>query len=266
LEGINIGLDTSFLSHIVVADLQETLKEMDIAYQFKDIQPCNLALLDSDGIDIIVLPLMDVPISNEKDSWVISGFLRRQPCNYYSYIKEIHSSIFGVRPNGVIGIQDSFLKNQIADLRPDVDVKELDHALALSQLKSKQIDAYITRLVLDGESLHKITIATGDITPKTSTGIYALLSNRVNIKARKMSQLIHDDETGYVSNVERALSNKLEKPCQIYCSQDRAGNYHLNVYKPTKNEKSIRLQISQSTFVGLADRALNIVLNKNEKL
>lgn len=265
MEGINIGLDTSFLSHLVLADLKSTLEEMNIIHKIREIQPCNLESLSSEKIDIIILPLSDIPISSEEDSWIITGFLKRQPQNYFCYSKETHPGVFGVKPNGLVAINDSLIKEQIKELRPDVQINIVDHNLAISQLNANEIDAYISATEIKENPFRTITIAASDIIPKTSSGIYAMLSNRVNINARKICQLIHDDQTGYESNVERAIAKELDKDYLINCYQDRAGNYHLNIYNPTKDQKANRVQISQSTFVGLADRALNVVLKKNEK-
>ena len=260
MEHINIGLDTSFLSHLVVDDLKEALSDMEISYDLVDIPSCNLESIDKENVDLIVIPLSKVPFSKEDDQWVIGGFIKRQSCGYYSYIHSIEKEIFGVKPNGKVAITDSRLRLQINDLRPDIIVTEEELSLALSQIKNKTLDAYITDLDLNETTMQKVPLALGDIIPKVGKGIYAMVCNRLDIKTRKLTQLIHHDVTGFLSNVEREIAQKIipkhQELLSIHCDQDRAGNYHLHIFNPTDAENSQRVQISQSTFIGLADRAI----------
>jgi len=256
LEGINIGLDTSFLGHIVLENLKESLDEMGITYNLIDIKSCNLDSLESEPIDLALLPLSDIPFAQEGDSWTIAGFIQRQSTQYFCYLYNSYPSLFGVKPNGKIAIDHLHITDQISSLRDDLDIEEMNPTLALSQLKEQKIDAFITQEAIDDASLRKIPLATKDIVPKTSSGLFALISTRVNINARKTAQLIHNEDAGYMSNIERTLALKLNPEYHIHCDQDRAGNYHLNIYKENPKEIPHRVQISQSTFVGLAERAL----------
>ncbi len=261
MEHINIGLDTSFLSHLVVDDLKEALSEIEISYDLVNITSCNLDSLASEKVDAIVLPINQIPFSQVDDPWVIAGFIRRQACRYYCYLETVSKDIFGVKPNGKVVISDPELRLQINNLRPDIIVTEEDQTLALSQIKNRTVDAYITNRDLTESSLQKVPLALGDIVPHVGIGIYAMVCDRLDIKTRKLVQRIHHDDTGYLSNVERELSLKISKRQKelpsIHCNQNRAGHYILQIFNPKNGQNPQRVQISQSTFVGLVDRALN---------
>jgi len=59
----------------------------------------------------------------------------------------------------------------------------------------------------------------------------------------------------YCSNVERALLKEFPK-AQVHCRLDRAQRYNLGIFIKTGDESKV-FYYSQSTFVGLVNRAIN---------
>lgn len=256
MESVIIGYHPSFVGHSILESLKTCLSENQISFELKTISNSFSKAFEEDGLDMIISPINEISFRNENEEIVIAGFLKRAKLNYHMHLKERDQNILGLKKDGNIALENSASRQQIEYIRSDANI--VPNLKKEEAFENPNVDGFIGLSKSDNWPF-VLTIPTADITPQASVETYCFITKRSSFEIRSLVQGIHDADTGYCSNIERTIARDLgleKDKLAVHCAKDRAGRFNLNLAVLKSNGEIKRINISQTTFVGLVDNAL----------
>lgn len=224
------------------------------------------ALLRGD-IDVAVHSMKDLPTEQPEGLVITAVSYRENPADWLLIRKEVidRNQLLGLRQGAVVGTSAARRKAQMADLRPDVQLKDIrgNVTTRLEKLKNGDFDAIflaaagVSRIQLNLEEFELIQLHPGEFVPAPAQGVLAWQTNRDDLSTRRIIKKLHHPNVSAVTNVERKVLQLMDGGCQlplgVHCYRDQAGNYHAHAACQLNN-KMKKVNLSSSTSVGLAER------------
>ena len=224
------------------------------------------ALLRGD-IDVAVHSMKDLPTEQPEGLVITAVSYRENPADWLLIRKEVidRNQLLGLRQGAVVGTSAARRKAQMADLRPDVQLKDIrgNVTTRLEKLKNGDFDAIflaaagVSRIQLNLEAFELIQLHPGEFVPAPAQGVLAWQTNREDLSTRRIIKKLHHPDVSAVTNVERKVLQLMDGGCQlplgVHCYRDEAGNYHAHAACQLNNEMK-KVNLSSSTSVGLAER------------
>jgi hydroxymethylbilane synthase len=175
------------------------------------------------------------------------------------------SQVFKVKQGAVVGTSAARRKAQMADFRPDTELKDVrgNVPTRLDKLRNGDFDAIflaaagVGRLELDLTGLHAVELNPREFVPAPAQGVLAWQTNRDDFETRTILKKIHHADVSACTNVERRVLQLMDGGCQlplgVHCARDAAGNFH--AFAACERPGGMkRVHLSQSTSFGMAEK------------
>jgi hydroxymethylbilane synthase len=100
-----------------------------------------------------------------------------------------------------------------------------------------------------------------EFVPEVGQGVACLVVATEDVPTRRLLKKVHVQKVAMVTNVERTLKKMFnDVNIAAYCERDKMGNYHL-IAAALVGYTLRKTRLSQSTMVGLAENAYQILMN-----
>ncbi|MBB4078259.1 hydroxymethylbilane synthase [Lewinella aquimaris] len=233
------------------------------------------ALLEG-RIDCAVHSLKDLP-TNQPEGLVLAALSYRASVEDVVLIHKDRATSgmpFSLPEGATIGTSSNRRKAILKDLHPGllpVDIRG-NVPTRMKKALSGELDAVVLaaagleRLDLDLSEMTVVRTSPREFVPAPGQGVMAVQTREEDIEMRKKLSLLHHPIVGECTNVERTVLNLMQGGCSmplgVYCEKDQLGNYHVWAsYAPTASDPLRRVQVSQSTRAGLAERVVEELLS-----
>ena len=218
-------------------------------------------------IDLAVHSMKDLSTDQPEGLCVTAVSYREDPSDWLLIRPESIEAgkVFKLKENAVVGTSAARRKAQIADIRPDVEVKDLrgNVPTRINKLKEGQYDAIfvaaagLARIHPDLGDLEVLHLNPREFVPAPAQGVLAWQTREDDLPTRRVLKNLHHSEVAKRTNVERSVLKLMDGGCQlplgVYCEKDELGNYHVFAASE-RNGKMVRVRESQSTLIGLAEK------------
>lgn len=236
------------------------------------------ALLNQE-IDMAVHSMKDLP-TTQPPGLVLAGVSYRADPRDVVLIRMDaidDSQVLKIKEKAIIGTSSARRKAQILHLRNDFSIKDIrgNVPTRIKKLREGQFDAILLaaagleRLELELEDLVIKELHPHEFVPAPAQGILAYQCHKENLDIRRIIKAIHHRDVAYCSNVERTVLKMMDGGCQmplgVHCYKDNLSNYHCYAaYAPTLESQLIKVNLSQSTYYGMAEKVYNLIQEQKE--
>jgi hydroxymethylbilane synthase len=236
----------------------------------------EIELLDNQ-IQVAVHSMKDLP-TNHPPGLVIGGVSHRANPQDILLIRDEsvnNDNDLFLKANPIIGTSSARRKAQILDLRTDTILRDIrgNVPTRIQKLRDGQFDAIllaaagVERLQLDLSGLKRVNLHPREFVPAPAQGILAFQCHEENLEVRRILQKIHHPAVSSCSNVERSVLKMMDGGCHlplgVHCYMDKLSNYHCHgAYSKSLDTPLKRINISQSTTAGLAEKIFNELTNE----
>jgi hydroxymethylbilane synthase len=218
-------------------------------------------------VDVAVHSMKDMPTSQPEGLTITAVSYRDNPADWLLVRREAIQAgkILRLREGAVVGTSAARRKAQMADLRPDVDIKDLrgNVPTRLEKLRAGQYDAIflaaagVERLKLDLSDVEVIALHPREFVPAPAQGVLAWQTHKDDLSTRRILRKIHRPDVSAVTNVERRVLQLMDGGCQlplgVHCTRDAQGNFH--TYAACHIDGTMRrAHVSSSTNLGIAEK------------
>lgn len=265
---LKIGISNSKSAHWQAQLTQDELARVGVESEAVPILSTKIedALLCGE-VDFLVRPMALLPIEQAAGLLIAATSQRHDPADWLLVrpVAVEPGKILKFRTGGHVAVSSDRQRAQLSTFRPDANVEKTqnDPATQLEQLQNGAFDALVVAaadLLMLGSELagfEAIKFNPREFLPAPAQGVLAWLALRDDLPTRRILQKIHRPETSACTNVERRalqlLPDALKNSAGIFCERDIAGYFHCFAVCEIDGELR-RIQISQSTSAGLAER------------
>lgn len=220
-------------------------------------------------VDVAVHSMKDLP-TEQPEGLVITAVSYRDNPSDLLVIRKTSvdpAQVLRLPPGAVVGTSAARRKAQLADLRPDLTLKDIrgNVPTRLEKLRQGDFDAIflaaagVNRIQLPMDDFEVITLHPGEFVPAPAQGVLAWQTHRDDLATRRIFKRLHHPDIAAVTNVERRVLQLMEGGCQlplgVHCHRDDAGNYHVHAACYI-DQVMRRARLSSSTSAGLAERVV----------
>ncbi len=234
-------------------------------------------LLDG-SIDVAVHSMKDLPTTSPEGLRIAATSYREDPSDTILILKDSFDKTqpLRVKKGTVIGTSSARRKAILKDLNSDIKTEDIrgNVPTRIQKLREGQFGAIVlataglNRLKIDLSEFDVVQMHPREFVPAPAQGVLAYQTRSEDTEMRKIIVQIGDIDVARSTNVERKVLQMMDGGCHlplgVYCEQDQLGNYHAwGAMANDVDGKVIRCNISQSTFVGMAEEIYKQLKGEN---
>lgn len=220
-------------------------------------------------VDVAVHSMKDLPTQQPEGLVITAVSYRDNPADRLLIRKASFDSgqVLRVKKGAVVGTSANRRKAQLADIRPDIQLKDIrgNVPTRVEKLRHGDFDAIflaaagLNRLQLDLSDFEVLEMNPREFVPAPAQGVLAWQCNRGDSATRLIFSQLHHTEVSSCTNVERKVLKLMEGGCQlplgVFCERDVNGYYHAFAACEI-NGALKRTRISSSTSFGVAEKVV----------
>lgn len=218
-------------------------------------------------IDVAVHSMKDLPTEQPEGLAITAVSYRENPADRLLIRKESFDAgeVLRLKKGAVAGSSANRRKAQLADMRPDIQLKDLrgNVPTRVERLRAGDFDAIflaaagLNRLQQDLSDFEVVELNPREFVPAPAQGVLAWQCNRGDTATRRIFQQLHHPEVAACTNIERKVLKMMEGGCQLplgaFCERDAQGYYHVFAACEIGGELR-RALVSSSTSFGVAEK------------
>ncbi len=220
----------------------------------------SLKDLENQQLDLILLPLVDIPFGSFYNTSIAALSNRTKSIHTLVIPSHLHSRKydFQLQKNSSLTVSSELIRSQMSYFRPDLRIEVMDQSDLSSAIETSmtQTSFIVNKEMIESTETDYIhfDLSPKEIVPMPGTGTWALVCNSENIELRKSLTKIHNKHTAICTNIERKVSKAFDNNVGVYCEKDLSDNYHIYGVRLNKEKNQlVRKELSYSTTVNLAE-------------
>ena len=216
-------------------------------------------------IDLAVHSCKDLPTEFPEGLIIAAYSKRANPFDLLLIKKESvdETKILKLKENAVVGTSSARRKAQLLAFRPDIVLQDLrgNVPTRVKKLTEENYDAIVLasagleRLNIVLDKFEQVQLKAPMFIPAPAQGVLAFQIREKDEELKKICELLNDEESAKITNIERQILHDFEGGCQM----------PLGVYAQ-KNGNGIDVWISQATAWNTIPKRTHIVISSEGKL
>ncbi len=240
-------------------DPATTLQEVIIS----DSNPSAISEIIDGNIDVLLLPLKSLS-TKIKEEISIATLSVRERAAYKFFLDKKHGSIAAINQQKdlKIAVPNEAVLAQLNELFP-----QHNYTLNKAAFEALNLEGDIDGFIFSEDEIDHLQAAeklvfdfsTSELIPLAGSGVYAGLCLKNNRALRKKLLLLNNRNTSQCTNVERSIMKEKFDSLSVFCQKNMLGIFELKACYTHKEKGFIRQQLSQNTYIGLADRMIELL-------